>query len=189
VVRREPDNVTAWYGLVVTSRGRQLGVNETRHRFRQVFARHPGHVRAHQQMLQQLCRKWGGSHEAMHGFAREAMLKAPAGSPLGHLVAIAHLEQWLDLDDAECDRYLHTPSVLGQLHEAADRSVRHPYYRPRPGWAVQHNAFAMAFALAGDQRAAAWHFRAVGDVVTEFPWSYLDGTDPAAAFARRRAQA
>jgi hypothetical protein len=126
---------------------------------------------------------------AMHAFAREAALRAPAGSPLGHLVAIAHLEHWMDLDHPDGDAYIQHPRVVEALHEAADRSVRHPHYRPRPGWTVQHNAFAMAFALAGDRRAAAYHFRAVGDVVTEFPWSYLGGPDPAAAFAYRRALA
>ncbi len=187
VVRREPDNTTARYELVIVARGLQLGVDDTRQRFDQVISRHPGHVRAHQQMLQQLCLKWDGSHEAMHAFARDAMLRAPAGSPLGHLVAIAHLEHWAYLTrDKPANRYLRSREVLASLHEAANRSVRHPDYRPQRDWPVVHNVFALVFSLAGDRQAAAEQFDLIGDLATEFPWQYLDGRDPGRRFRALR---
>jgi hypothetical protein len=178
VVVKEPDNITAWYSLLVTSRWLELGVDETRRRFTEVVSRHPGHLRAHQQLLQQLCLKWGGSHEAMYAFAREAVTRAPAGSPLGSLVAMAHLEYWLHAGTRRMEffvdkRHFSTPDVRAELRAAADRSVRHPDYRRRPGWARVHNEFAMALTLAGDRFAAAEQFRAIGPHFTSVPWQYL----------------
>jgi hypothetical protein len=94
VIRREPDNIAAWYQAVITARGLEMGLEVSKRRFEEVVRRAPQHRRAHVMRLQQLCRKWGGSNAAMHDFARDAMLAAPAGSPLGYLVADAHLEEW-----------------------------------------------------------------------------------------------
>jgi hypothetical protein len=190
VVWREPRNTAAWHQLVITARGLQLGIDEARRRFDQVVAQHPGHIRAHQQMLQQLCLKWSGSHEAMHAFARDAMLGAPAGSALGHLVAVGHLEHWAYLArDKPANRYFRSREVLASLHEAADRSVRHPDYRPQRGWPEVHNVFAVTFSLAGDRRAAAEQFDVIGDLATKWPWEYLDGQDPGRPFCARRNEA
>jgi hypothetical protein len=187
VVRREPDNVTAWCQLVILALGLQLDIDEAMRRFGEVVRRYPGHIGAHRVMLQKLCRKWGGSHEAMHSFAREAMLSAPAGSPLGELVATAHFEHWVDLaSDRLVSHYLRSKEVLASLHEAADRSVRHPDYRPRRDWPQVHNVFALVFSLAGDRDAAAEQFRVIGDLATEFPWAYLDAGDPGREFCKRR---
>ena len=175
VVRREPDNVTAWAAMITTARGLQLGLDESRSRLDRVLALCPDHLRAHQMFLQNTCRKWAGSHEQMHAFARETMLKAPAGSPLGHLVASAHLEYWLELDSGADAKYIRSPEVRGSLLEAADRSVRHPAYRKQRGWPYVHNVFAMALSMAGEVQAAAEQFREIGDIVTELPWSYHAG--------------
>lgn len=172
VTERDPDSATAWAFLVILGRGRQLGVEETRRRFEEATRRHPWHLEAHDQMLQQLCRKWGGSHELMHEFAARTVAEMPAGSPLGRLTATAHLERWLDLKSGEDTAYLGSAEVRAELRAAADRSVRHPGYERRPGWPSPHNSFAMAFSLAGDWAAAAEQFDAIGDLMTEFPWQY-----------------
>ncbi|MFK3982488.1 hypothetical protein ACI2K4_19185 [Micromonospora sp. NPDC050397] len=185
VVLKDPDNVTAWYTMMITSRGLQFGVAETRRRFDEVVSRHPGHLRAHQQLLQQLCVKWSGSHEAMYAFARESMNRAPAGSPLGSLVAMAHLEYWLRtsgrtgrLDFRLNTRHFRTPKVRDELREALDRSVRHPDYQRRPGWARVHNEFATALVLAGEHATAAEQFRTIGPHLTDVPWVYLTAVVP-----------
>jgi hypothetical protein len=191
VVRRRPDSAAAWHQLVITARGLQLGVPEARLRFERAVTLHPGHVWAHQQMLQMVCAKWFGSREMMYEFADKAMRTAPPGSPLGHLVAIAYLEESLDAPEypAGMARFMRSPHVRAALREAADRSVRHPAYRPGPVWRSVHSAFAMAFALAGEYRAAAEQFRVLGDVVVTFPWLYLDGDQPGRAFCQLRAEA
>ncbi len=189
VVRREPDNVTAWTNLLTTARGLQLGVDEARRRFDEVDSRYPGHLNAHRTMLQMLCAKWAGSHQQMHDFARESMAKAAPGSQIGSLVAAAHLENWLHLGRSE-ERaaYFARPSVRASINEAADQSVRHPDYRLWPGWPVTHNQFAAAFSLARDYPSAADQFRVIGTLVTRGPWQYFSN-NPGYSFAERRHRA
>jgi hypothetical protein len=181
------DDPTPWVTQVILGRALDLGVDETTRRFDQVRRRHLWHVNGHDQMLQQLCRKWGGSHDQMHGFAEATLATAPAGSPLGYLVAAAHLERWLDMPAGEDTRYIQSAATGGRLSLAAELSVNHPDYRRRPGWAWAENTFAMAFSLNRNLPAAAARFRTLGDVVTEHPWYWLGG--PGAAFAKARAEA
>ncbi|GAB3159024.1 hypothetical protein GCM10027290_63240 [Micromonospora sonneratiae] len=172
VTERDADSATPWSFLVILGRGRQLGVEETRRRFEEARKRHPWHVEAHEQMLQQLCRKWGGSHEEMHRFAAETLEAMPAGSPLGQLTAAAHVEHWLDLPRDEDDEYIRSAEIRAELVAAANRSILHPEYVRRPRWPTLHNAFAMTFAYSGELAAAAEQFDAIGDLVTEWPWQY-----------------
>ncbi|GGM32004.1 MULTISPECIES: hypothetical protein [Micromonospora] len=185
VVDRDPEDVTARALLVQSARGRQVDPAEARRRFDAVVERYPWHRVAHEAMLQYLCRKWSGSHEEMFEFARGAAAKAPAGSTLGKLVMVAHLEMWVDLPIGEDADYIGQPEVLAELNAAADHSVRHPDYRRRPGWPNVHNAFAMAFAMAGDLSSAAEQFEVIGDLVTPFPWQY-HSSDPVGSFLAQR---
>ncbi|WP_406134290.1 hypothetical protein [Streptomyces zaomyceticus] len=183
---REPQWTSPWYGLQVSGRGLQVGQDTARRRFEATVRRDPHHLEAHQQQLQQLCDKWGGSHEEMHAFARESAFKAPAGTLLGQLVAVAHIEEWLSLDSGPDAAYMRRPEVGASLREAADHSFRHPDFVRRGGWNQVLNTFAMAFSLAGDRTSAQECFRATEGRVTEFPWYYLDGSDPAAAYRKQR---
>ncbi len=184
VVERDPDEVVAWSFLVTSARGRQVAPEEAWRRFGEATRRHPAHLRTHLQMLQYLCAKWFGSEEEMFAFARKAAAAAPPGSPLALAVVSAHIEQWLSLDAGEDGDYFDRPDVRGELRTAADRSVRHPAFRRRPGWPAGHNALAFAFALGGDHTAAKEQFAAVGDLVTDWPWCYLG--DESTAFAEMR---
>jgi hypothetical protein len=78
--------------------------------------------------------------------------------------------------------------VVAALHEAAGRSVRHPAFARRRDWPLAFNAFAMAFALAGDHRSARPLFRALGNRATTMPWQYLDGRSPLVPFLAWRAR-
>ncbi|MYS23459.1 hypothetical protein GA0115240_15265 [Streptomyces sp. DvalAA-14] len=188
VVEREPSWAAPWYFLQISGRGLEVGPQEADRRFEAACRRAPGHLAAHREHLQQLSRKWGGSHERMHAFAREAMLAAPGGSALGELVAMAHLEEWLSLGGDPESLQLSSPQVVGALHEAADRSVRHPAFVRQRDWTITFNVFAMAFALAGDHRAAQPLFRVLGKRVTETPWKYLDGRSPLVPYLRWRSR-
>lgn len=188
VAEREPGWVAPWYFLQMSGRGLQVGQETARLRFEAAVSRCPGHPGAHEQQLQQVCAKWSGSHEEMHGFARTSMLKGPEGSPLGELVALAHLEHWLDLEGGEDAAYIRRPDVVAELHEAADRSVRHPAYERPRDWIPTFNTFAMAFSLAGERKAAGEFFTALEGRVTNFPWQYIDN-DPTRAFTKWRAKA
>ncbi|MEW1696218.1 hypothetical protein [Streptomyces sp. NPDC091278] len=186
VAEREPGWISPWYGLQVTGRGLQVGQEVARRRFEAAVRRAPYHLRAHQQQLQQVCDKWGGSHAEMHAFARESAFGSPGGTSLGQLVAVAHLEHWLALDAGDDARYIRDPEVLLSLREAAEHSYRHPDFVEGPGRLQVHNTFAMAFSLAGDAVSARECFRATRGAVTEFPWYYIDGSDPVKAYRRHQ---
>ncbi|MFH9736544.1 hypothetical protein ACH4MA_02455 [Streptomyces roseolus] len=189
VAEREPGWTSPWYGLQITGRGLQVGQDVARRRFEATVRRDPHHLGAHQQQLQQVCEKWSGSHEEMHDFARASAFGAPAGTLLGQLVAVAHLEHWLALEAGPDARYIRQPQVVASLNEAADHSFRHPDFVRGHGWLQVYNTFAMAFALAGDVASARECFRATEGRVTEFPWYYLDGSDPAKAYGQHRSYA
>ncbi len=186
VTDRDRDSASPWSFLIILGRGRQLGIDETRRRFEEVRQRHPWHVEAHEQMLQQLCRKWGGSHELMHEFAARTLADMPAGSPLGQLTVAGHVEHWLDLDSGEDGAYIGSAQVRAELIAAADRSVRHPDYVRRPRWPSVHNAFAMAFSFSGEWAAAGEQFDLIGDLVTEWPWQYMGQPDQSFLQFRKR---
>ncbi|WP_338491362.1 hypothetical protein [Streptomyces sp. SJL17-4] len=189
VAEREPGWTSPWYALQVTGRGLQVERDVARRRFEATVRRDPHHLGAHQQRLQQVCEKWSGSHEEMHAFARTSAFAAPGGTPLGQLVAVAHLEHWLALDSGPDFRYIRRPEVIASLCEAADHSIRHPDFVRGRNWLQVYNTFAMAFSLAGDVASARECFRATEGRVTEFPWQYLNGSDPAKAYKEYRAYA
>ncbi|MFD0353914.1 hypothetical protein ACFVHW_09205 [Streptomyces sp. NPDC127110] len=190
VCAEHPDFALAWYLRVITARGLELGQGEARRRYERLAEHHPSHFSGQMQLLQQLCPKWGGSWEAAHGFAQECAAKAPAGSPAGALVAIAQMEQYLEVAEKQNRRaakaYLLEPENRARLLAAAGSSVLHPAARADAFHAVTaHNAFACAHSAAGLPAAAAVHFRALGDHASEFPWGYLSN-DHAAEFVRHR---
>ncbi|GIH91812.1 hypothetical protein ACFFMN_34610 [Planobispora siamensis] len=185
VVGRDPDDTTAWTFLVMSARGRGVGEEEAARRFGNVVSRHPSHVMAHEQMLQYLCAKWHGSQEEMFDFARKSVVGSSPGGRLGHLVAIAHIEQWLSLPSGEDSLHMRHPGVRAELRTVADRSVNHPGHRRGRRWPVPYNVFAVAFYLADDFDACRGQLEMIGDNVTDSPWYFL-GEDPARVFTRVR---
>lgn len=175
-VARNPDDPCAWAGLVTCSRGLELGLDETRSRFREAVARHRWHLGAHQNLLMRLLKKWGGSHDMALDFAEETTASAPPTSGLATLVVTAHHEHWrVDLDYGDDKEYLNSPETIASLHAAAERSVLHPSYQRRLGWQHDFNKFAMLFWQTDQWDAAAAMFDAVGDHVTQYPWDFLAG--------------
>ncbi|MET9957489.1 hypothetical protein ABZ128_00070 [Streptomyces sp. NPDC006326] len=191
VCAEHPQYALGWYLRVITSRGLQLGLGETRRRHERLAEHHPHHYAGQQQLLQQICPKWGGTWEAAHGFAAECTKASPPGSPNGALIAVAQMEQYLDVREKEGDRvaetYLRTAAAHQALVEAAAHSVLHPSARAGAYQSVNaHSAFAAAHCAAGRHAEAAPHFRALGDRASAFPWGYIGGGDHEAEFARHR---
>ncbi|WP_246561753.1 hypothetical protein [Streptomyces roseirectus] len=187
VCAEQPAYAPAWYVRITLARGLELGQAEARRRYDRLRAHQPHVYGAQAALLQQLCPKWGGSWEAAHGFAAEATREAPDGAPTGVLVADAHIEHWLALDDGQGIAYLRGTGVLQDLRNAAAISVLHPAYRPDLSAVAAHSTFAMAFSLGGHHADAAPHFAALGDRASEYPWSYV--ADPKAFFLRHRKSA
>lgn len=180
VTARHPGYTSAWIERLNTARGLSLGQAEARRRYDAIAKVAPHLYQAQCAMIQQLCPKWSGSYEAMHGFAVERTKASPPGSINGGVVAEAHIEHWLlvERDDGEsaASAYLKRPDVQQELLWAAHHSVLNPACVPAPGWVDAHGAFAMAFSLAENYSAAAAHFNALyegGNLAAESPWCYL----------------
>ncbi|GJF32119.1 hypothetical protein KNE206_48190 [Kitasatospora sp. NE20-6] len=77
-----PDNPAPWVVMVTAARGAQYTPDRFRPLWDGLAARAPYHYEGHWQGMQYWCAKWFGSNRTMMAFARRAMDKAPAGSPL-----------------------------------------------------------------------------------------------------------
>ncbi|MGX7671019.1 hypothetical protein [Plantactinospora sp. DSM 117369] len=184
---RHPTDPTLWTLRLITVRGLQLGTAEARRRYDRLAASDPHHLPGQRQLLQQLCPKWGGSFEAIHDFARSAMLAAPEGAHNAVLVAEAQLEHLAELEGANRRRYWTDPEVRARLREAAERSVLHPAFRRTPGWVLVQNTFAMMLSIIDDHRTSARLFDGLGHLVSVEPWE-MSG-DPIARFEQARREA
>ncbi|WP_433399515.1 hypothetical protein [Streptomyces sp. CA-146814] len=176
----EPSWVTPWRRLLTSGRGMSLGEDVNRARFDAALRRDPLDLEVHIDWLSQLQPRWGGEPGEALAFAREALGRAPLGHPLGCVIAMAHIEEWVESEVAGC---LESPAVQAELRDAADRSILHPAYVRSPGWQQDFNVFAMALSLAGERHTVRRVFQALDGAYTSWPWTYLD--DPEEQFARR----
>ncbi|AWZ09878.1 MULTISPECIES: hypothetical protein [unclassified Streptomyces] len=189
VCAEHPEYALAWHLRVITARGLELGQSETRRRYDRLAEHHPHHHAGQQQLLQQLCPKWGGSWEAAQSFADDCARRSRPGSPAAVLGAVVQLERWLELagtDPDEAEDHVEDPARRTELERAAAASVLHPDFDSERHHAIAaHGVFAAVHCLASRWREAAPHFRALGNRMSAFPWEYLD-SDPVAEFARHR---
>lgn len=169
----EPGFAPAWGVRVLTARALEVGPAEAWRRFERVRGISPHDLPAQIHMLEYLLPKWAGDDEQSRGFAFETAEQAPPGSPSGALVALYHLERWLELDGGDPGReYMRGASVVQELQDAAARSVRHEQHGGGPLGIQAHSAFAMAFWLADRPDEAAAHFAAMEGRMTDLPWTY-----------------
>ncbi|MFI5758614.1 hypothetical protein [Streptomyces sp. NPDC051569] len=176
-----PEWVTPWRRLLTSGCGMSLGlaVNETR--FDAALRRDPLDLETHIGWLSQLQPRWGGEPGQALAFARDAFARAPQGHRLGCLIAVAHIEDWVESDSADC---LENPEVQAELRAAADHSILHPAFARYPGWQYDFNMFAMALSLADERHTVRRVFQAVDGAYTGWPWTYFG--EPEEQFARRR---
>jgi hypothetical protein len=169
----EPDYAPAWAARVLTARALEVGVSEAHRRFSRLARLSPHDYPGQAQMLQYLSKKWFGSHDQAHSFALAQAEAAPPGSASGALVAMHHLERWMETGGSKPGlTYLAQPTVQRELAEAARRSVLHEDFSLSPIGVEAHSAFALAFWLSERNDQAAVHLRALGGRASEFPWNY-----------------
>ncbi|MPZ80855.1 MAG: hypothetical protein GEV28_10830 [Actinophytocola sp.] len=176
-----PEDPTPWASLLTYARGMQLGRDEEDSLWRNVIQRRPTHFHAHTLRLQALAAKWGGSHEEMFEFARDAATTAPPGNPLTAILPIAHAEFRL----AEMMRHLErgdeaaaisllmnyfSPEVTAEVGVAERKwsttAGPHPYS------VVAHNVFGWTMLAIGDDARARWHLSRTNERPSSLPWTY-----------------
>ncbi|MYW62967.1 hypothetical protein GTY65_02575 [Streptomyces sp. SID8379] len=176
-----PDWGTPWRQLLTSGRGMSLGADINETRFDAALRRDPLDLDVHVEWVSQLQPRWGGEPGQAVTFAREAAARAPEGHRLGCVIAMAHIEDWVESERHDC---LHTPAIQAELRDAAQRSILHPDYERRPGWQADFNMFAMALALASESTAARRVFHELDGAYTSWPWKYM--SNPEKAYARFR---
>lgn len=179
-----PDWVTPWRRLLTSGRGMSLGHDITRTRLDAALRRDPLDLESHIEWVSQLQPRWGGEPGQALAFARDALARTPQGHRLGCVVAMAHIEDWVESERGDC---LETPEIQAELRKAADHSILHPAYVWRPGWQHDFNMFAMALSLAGERHTVRRVFQTLDGAYTKWPWVYF--ADPEKQFARHHRRA
>ena len=150
----------------------------------------PDQMDYHLNMLTLLTDKWQGSDEELFQFARENADRAKAGS-LNGLIAAAHFEKWLDLDDQEADDYFNKPLVQEEIQQAFAGMENQP---KGEGFIQRHqryialNYFSIAFQFMGDNKTASRIYKEIGGNHTSRPWANL-GLNPGLAYVDYRNRA
>ncbi|WP_405714040.1 MULTISPECIES: hypothetical protein [unclassified Streptomyces] len=179
-----PEWVTPWRCLLTSGRGMSLGPVVNRTRLDAALRRDPLDLETHIGWVSQLQPRWSGEPGEALAFARDAFARTPQGHRIGCVIAMAHIEEWVESERADC---LQTPEIQAELRNAADHSILHPAHVRRPGWQQDFNMFAMALSLAGERHTVRRVFQALDGACTDWPWSYF--AEPQKQFARHQRRA
>ncbi|CAM5629655.1 hypothetical protein SALBM135S_05830 [Streptomyces alboniger] len=175
-----PEWITPWGCLLTSGRGMSLGPAVNEARLDAALRRDPLDPEIHLERLSQLQPRWGGEPGQALAFAREALSRAPQGHRLGCVIAMAHIEDWVESGTGDC---LEAPEIRAELRAAADHSILHPAYRWGRGWQSDFNIFAMALSLADERHTVRRVFQTLDGAFTSWPWQYFG--EPEKQFARR----
>ncbi|MFQ6147752.1 hypothetical protein ACLMNJ_32545 [Streptomyces seoulensis] len=179
-----PEWVTPWRRLLTSGRGMSLGLDVNEARLDAALRRDPLDLETHIEWVSYLQPRWSGEPGQALKFAREAVTAAPEGHRLGCVVALAHIEDWVESDDKDC---LDTPAIQNELKDAARHSILHPAYERRPGWQEDFNIFAMALSLAQESVVAPRVFHELDGAYTAWPWKFMAQPEKMYAHFRRHA--
>jgi hypothetical protein len=183
----DPDSALPHVHGIWVAMGLSLGQAEVQRRYAEAVRREHLNASAGVAMIQATARKWGGSHEGMLEFARSVSAQAPEGDSGHKLIALAHLELWLDLPKGQDILHFKDEAVKAEIRAAADRSVRSPRYAGGLLDPVDRNPFAMCFFFMGDHAAQLEQMQLIGPNITATPWQYQGKPGRAYERARRRA--
>lgn len=179
-----PEWITPWRRLLTSARGMSLAAGVKEARLDAALRRDPLDLETHVEWVSQLQPRWGGEPGEALAFAREALGRTPQGHRLGCVIAMAHIEDWVESERGDC---LETPAIQAELRNAADHSILHPAYAWHPGWQQDFNMFAMALSLAGERHTIRRVFRTLDGAYTSWPWTYF--SEPEKQFARHHRRA
>jgi len=132
------------------------------------------HFQAHLAMVVALSPQWGGDAGEALGFGRITARQAPVGCPLVGVLAAAHIEHWLQIDNTEKDfqsgMYFRQSPVLQELTQA---------YRQLGACETLDsdliealNIFAFCFFKGGQYDLAREVMARLDGRYSEYPWQY-----------------
>ncbi|MFG2427235.1 hypothetical protein [Streptomyces sp. NPDC048590] len=178
----DPKNPGPWVVMVTAARGAQYRRSQFKPLWEGLSARAPHHYEGHWQALQYWCAKWFGSNRRMMRFARQAVRKAPPGSPLAG-IGLHALEELTErsLSSGAAVTPM-TRSLLKRIASSFDRVAPDDERLPALRHLLAHHMLrSMMYAAALEQ------FRLIGPWCGAEPWR-RDGR-PVSAFDAARGRA
>ncbi|MFJ2766343.1 hypothetical protein [Streptomyces sp. NPDC087300] len=179
-----PEWVTPWRRLLTSGRGMSVGTDVSEARLHAALRRDPLDLETHLEWLSRLQPRWSGEPGQALAFARDALAHVPQGHRLGCVIAMAHIEEWVESDRGDC---LQEPQIQAELRKAADHSILHPAYQRRPGWQQDFHLFAMALSLADERHTVQRVVQTLDGAYTSWPWEYFAEPEKQFAGLHRRA--
>ncbi|MEV6329042.1 hypothetical protein [Streptomyces sp. NPDC051909] len=177
----DPRNPGPWVVMITAARAMSYSHKQFRVLWRELTARAPYHYSGHWQALQYWCGKWHGSDRLMLAFARQAVDRAPAGSPLAGI----YLHALQELDKRGSTGGIRARMSRGTLERVA-QSLGHVSPDDEALPRLRH-LLAHYLLKARSHEAALEQFRLIGRWCGAFPWTAFG--DPVVAFDHARAVA
>ncbi|WP_128984770.1 hypothetical protein [Streptomyces roseicoloratus] len=167
-----------WVVMITAARALSYSHNQFRTLWAELTARAPYHYAGHWQALQYWCGKWHGSDRLMLDFARLAVERAPAGSPLAgmYLHALRELDSRGGTGGARARR---SRALLERVAWSLGQVAPDNEALPRLRHLLAHYLLE-----ARSHDAALEQFRLIGRWCGAQPWNESD--DPVAAFDHAR---
>lgn len=177
----DPADPTPYALLIYLELGLSLGADTVDSYLEQALQRHPNHFQAHLNYLSTLTQKWGGSHEDMFAFARDAIQEPQADGLLAGLIFYAHIERWLyhSFEEPDPEKYMKLMELYLARLDAQQETIR-AYERLKQSLGT-HNRLATirAMNLAGfwfylrkDTQRLKEIMEYLGYSLLERPWQY-----------------
>ena len=169
------DDGVAWGISLASGRGLQITTDELEARYERVLDANPHLSYACDQLLQGLCKKWGGSHEKMFECARGISGAIPDGDDRHRLIAIAHFEVLVELgdDEASVHAYRNDVAVQNEIANAAMRSAFRPGYGMTPQERTTINWFAQVLGRFNRMDLARPLLEQIGASPCPDAWAYF----------------
>ncbi len=162
------------YWLIRTAKGLQ-DYDMAQDYWRRLQIVQPNHMAGALGMVDVLSPKWYGSQEAVLGFARSLTQSAPLGSLLYALIPAAHIEVWVEAEQAGAKNYFQQSSVIEEIELAWRLSSNYPNFQKTRISQQLHHHFAFAFAASKQAQLANIEFSKLLETPPPFkPWGYVD---------------
>jgi hypothetical protein len=192
------DDPVPWSELAGVVLGAPLHRSEPADVFKKAAVLGPDLFRLHTRRLTGLTRKWYGNQTQVLAFARTRVADRPDGDPLLSLIALAHIEGYVDglLRGNVIGRfwrawrYFADPAVRRETDAAADRLLAGAdagAFADHPWSMTAHQTFAALYHQAGEPGRARAHLELGGARPAVWPWRYFGDHEEQFTAARRAA--
>ncbi|GAA2604144.1 hypothetical protein GCM10010399_38860 [Dactylosporangium fulvum] len=179
-----------WSELAGVVLGAPLYTSEPTDVFKRAMILAPDLYRAHTRYLAGLTNKWYGSQERVLAFARTRVAERPDGHPFLALIALAHIEGYVDgllrgtviTRFWRAWRYFADAAIRLEVDAASDRLLAGAAaFADHPWTITAHQTFAALYHQANVPGRARPHLRLSGTRPAVWPWRYFG--DPERLFA------